>query len=53
MKRESISIKEIRESGYTWSRKDNSVRGCETVSCGQIEVGDKVVVENYFTIVTE
>ena len=52
-KRESISIKEIRESGYSWNRKDNNPRGCETVSCMQIKVGDKVVVNNYFTIVTE
>lgn len=50
---ENISIKEIRESGYSWSRKDNSPRGCETVSCTEINVGDKVVVNNYFTLVTE
>ena len=52
-KRENITIKEIMESGYSWSRKDNSPRGCETVSCTQIKVGDKVVVNNYFTVVTE
>ena len=52
-KRESITIKEIMESGYSWNRKDNSPRGCETVSCTQIKVGDKVVVNNYFTVVTE
>ena len=52
-KMDSISIKEIEESLCSWNRKNDSPRGCETVSCTQIKVGDKVVVNNYFTLVTE
>jgi len=37
----------------TFMRKDNSPRGCECVSASQIKIGDEVVIDNYFTIVTE
>ena len=37
----------------TFSRKDNSPRGCKTVSASQIKVGDKIVIDNYFTTVTD
>lgn len=49
----TISIKTIRESGYYWNRKNNSPRGCETVPCTEINIGDEVVVNNYFTEVVE
>lgn len=52
-KKRTISIKTIRKSGYHWNRKNNSPRGCETVSCTEINVGDYVVVDNYFTEVVE
>lgn len=49
-----ITIKEIKESSTeTWSRKNNSVRGIETVDKKEINVGDKIVINNYFTLVTE
>lgn len=47
-------VKEMSERGIsTFSRKDNSVRGVETVSADKIKVGDKIVIDNYFHIVTE
>ena len=50
----TVSIKELQESGVeSWSVKDNSVRGIATKYTSQIQVGDKVVIENYFTLVTE
>ena len=49
-----ISIKELRESNVgTYSKKDNSARGCSTVCASKIKVGDKVVIDNYFTLVVE
>ena len=42
-------VKEMSEKGIsTFSRKDNSVRGVETVSTDEIKVGDKIVIDNYF-----
>ena len=54
MRREEISIKELMDINCdTYMRKDNSVRGCECVSKSQIKIGDKVVIDNYFTLVIE
>jgi hypothetical protein len=47
----TISIKELKCS--TYSVKDNSPRGCKTVKRKEIKVGDKIVIDNYFTLVTE
>lgn len=56
-KERTITIQEVREMATngitTFSRKDNSVRGIETVSARNIKVGDKIVIDNYFTTVTE
>jgi len=50
----TVSIKELKESGVSsWSVKDNSVRGVTTKCTSQIQIGDKVVIDNYFTLVTE
>lgn len=47
-------VKEMFGRGIsTFSRKDNSVRGVETVPADKIKVGDKIVIDNYFHIVTE
>lgn len=52
MRKNEISIKELMEIPCdTFMRKDNSVRGCECVSKSQIKIGDKVCIENYFTLV--
>ena len=49
-----ITIAELRAKGVsTWSVKDNSVRGFETKRTSQVKPGDKVVIDNYFTLVTE
>lgn len=37
----------------TFSKKDNSPRGCETVCASEIKVGDQIVIDNYFTTVIE
>lgn len=44
----TITMSEILKCS-TWSKKDNSPRGCSTVSCNDIKPGDKVVYDNYFT----
>lgn len=53
----TITMKEIQEminQGITtFSKKDNSPRGCETVSANTIQPGDKIVIDNYFTLVIE
>lgn len=42
-------VKELSEKGInTFSRKNNSVRGVETVSADEIKIGDKIVIDNYF-----
>lgn len=56
-KQRTITMKEVQEKikrGVdTFSRKDNSPRGCKTVLASEIKVGDKIVIDNYFTLVTE
>jgi hypothetical protein len=48
----TITIKELQESkSNTWSVKDNSVRGYATKCTDEVKQGDKVVIENYFTLV--
>lgn len=32
----------------TFSKKDNSPRGCKTVSFNEIKIGDEIVIDNYF-----
>ena len=51
MKTRTISIKELTAS--TYSVKDNSARGVHTAYKSEIKIGDKVVIDNYFTLVTE
>lgn len=47
-------VKEMSEKGIsTFSRKDNSVRGVETVSADEIKIGDKIVIDNYFHTVIQ
>ena len=36
----------------TFTKKANNPRGAETVSKSEIQIGDKVVLDNYFTLVT-
>lgn len=57
MNEHTITITEVNkcvEKGVTtFSRKDNSPRGCEIVSASEIKVGDEIVIDNYFTLVIE
>ncbi len=50
----TITINELKATGVsTWSVKDNSVRGFTTKYTDEVKPGDKVVIDNYFTLVTE
>lgn len=57
MSKHTITMKEIQNkinNGVTtFMKKDNSPRGCECVSASEIKIGDKIVIDNYFTLVTE
>ena len=46
-------IKMSRNGINTFSKKDNSPRGCKTVTASEVVVGDKIVIDNYFTLVIE
>ena len=49
-----ISIKQIKSSKTeTFSKKDNSIRGCATICKKEVKIGDLIVINNYFTLVTE
>ena len=49
-----ITMEEIQEMNCnTFSKKDSSVRGVTTVSKSELQVGDKVVIDNYFCEITE
>ena len=49
----TITISALKAMGVeSWSVKDNSVRGITTKYISQVKVGDKVVIDNYFTEVT-
>lgn len=37
----------------TYSLKDNSPRGCHTVYGSELKIGDKIVIDNYFTEIVE
>lgn len=51
----TITMKEVRElitkGVSTFSKKDNSPRGCKTVLASEIKVGDEILIDNYFTTV--
>ena len=49
-----ITIEELRAKGVSnWSVKDSSVRGYITKCTEEVKPGDKVIISNYFTLVTE
>ena len=53
----TITIEEVKNMAKngisTFSKKDNSPRGCKTVSADQLKVGDKIVIDNYFHEITK
>lgn len=50
--KETITMNEIRATS-TWSVKDDSPRGCKTVSNSEVKPGDKVVYNNRFALVID
>ena len=50
--KDTITMNEIRAAS-TWSVKDDSPRGCKTVSNSEVKPGDKVVYNNRFTLVID
>lgn len=54
MKKYEITMKEVQEKNCnTFMRKDDSPRGCECVCKGELQIGDEIVIDNYFTLITE
>lgn len=53
----TITMEQVRElvgKGISsWSKKDNSVRGIDTVSTSELRVGDEIVVNDEFTEIVE
>lgn len=48
----TITISELKQSkSNTWGVKDNHPRGYVTKCTDDIRVGDKVIIDNYFTLV--
>ena len=50
--KDTITMNEIRGTS-TWSVKDDSPRGCKTVSNSEVKPGDKVIHNNRFTLVID
>ena len=50
--KDTITMNEIRATS-TWSVKDDSPRGCKTVSSSEVKPGDKVIYNNRFTLVID
>lgn len=48
MTKRTITLSEL-NLDITYSVKDNSPRGCHTVSGHDLQIGDKIVIDNYFT----
>ena len=53
----TITMKEVKEKinhgVSTFSKKDDSPRGCETVPAEEVKPGDKIVIDNHFTTVVD
>lgn len=54
MKKYEITMKEVQAKDCnTFMKKDDSPRGCECVMKSQLKIGDEIVIDNYFTLITE
>ena len=50
----TITMSELKATGtQSWTVKDNSVRGATTKYISEIQIGDKVVINDYFTEIIE
>jgi len=48
----TITMSDLKSTGVsTWSVRDDSPRGYTTRSTEEVKIGDKVVIDNYFTLV--
>lgn len=52
MNRHTITLSAL-DTSITYSVKDDSVRGCHTEQGENIEIGDKILIDNYFHEVIE
>ena len=52
MTRHTITLSAL-DLSITYSVKDNSPRGCHTVPGARLQVGDKIVIDNYFHEIIE
>lgn len=52
MTKHTITLSAL-DLSITYSVKDNSPRGCHTVHGAQLQVGDKIVIDNYFHEIVE
>lgn len=52
MKKHTITLSQINPA-CTYAVKDNSPRGCHTVSYDDLKIGDKIVIDNYFHEIIE
>ena len=49
-----ITMDNVRQLNvFTFSKKDNSPRGYQTVGIEVSELGDKIIIGNYFTTIVE
>jgi hypothetical protein len=54
MEQGTIAINDIQNGKKTaYTVKDSSVRGCTTKSAQDVQIGDEVVINNYFVKVVE
>ena len=49
-KQRTINIKELNQD-WQYEKKDDSARGCTTVPFYELQIGDKIVIDNYFTLI--
>ena len=52
MNKHTITLNEL-DLSITYSLKDDSPRGCHTVNGSDLKIGDKIVINNYFTEIVE
>lgn len=53
MKHEITMIEVQEKNCNTFMRKDDSPRGCECVIKSELQIGGEIVIDNYFTLITE
>lgn len=49
-----ITMDNVRQLNVlSFSKKDNSPRGYQTVGIEELQLGDKIIIGNYFTTIVE